>query len=100
MANNYSPVFCKGVLDLKAKTIVLNVHDALVHQTPSSTVRNLVSACANMTGVSESTIYRLLRERKSGTVAPPKQSPGRTPIQIDGDVKSIIIFISIARSQH
>ena len=90
MANNYSPVFCKGVLDLKAKTIVLNVHDALVHQTPSSTVRNLVSACANMTGVSESTIYRLLRERKSGTVAPPKQSPGRTPIQIDEDVKSII----------
>ena len=78
------------MLDLKAKTIVLNVHDELVHQILSSTITNLVSACANMTVVSELTIYKLLRERKFGTVVPSKQSPGRTPVQFHENVKSVI----------
>lgn len=88
--STFTPKRCKGVLDLKSKTIVLNVHDSLVHQDPLMSVRSLVSKCANITGVSESTIYRLLRERKSGTVSEPKPSPGRKPLDVDDCSKNIL----------
>lgn len=35
----------------------------------------------------------LFRERKSGSVAPPKESPGRTPVQIDENGKKCAQFL-------
>lgn len=89
--SSFNPKLCKGILDTKARTIVLNVHDALVHQMPASTVRNIVGTCSNMTGISQATIYRLLSERKNGgKVKTPKLSPGRMPLEVDEQTKSLI----------
>nr|CAI5867612.1 unnamed protein product [Callosobruchus analis] len=44
-----------------------------------------------MTGVGEATIYRLLKQRKDGSVnVPPKKSTGRKPIQLDDSDKQMI----------
>nr|CAI5845458.1 unnamed protein product [Callosobruchus analis] len=44
-----------------------------------------------MTGVREATIYRLLKQRKDGSVTvPPKKSTGRKPIQLDDSDKQMI----------
>lgn len=90
MSSSFTPVKCKSVLSLQTKTVVLNVHDAVVHQMPAATVRNIVSTCSNMTGVSESTIYRLLRERKNGNISPPKKSTGRKPFDLDEHMQNTI----------
>ena len=72
------------------KTLVLNVHDAIVHEHFTSTVRSIVSKCSVMTGVGEATIYRLLKQRKSGSITEaPKTSTGRKPIQIDDTMKQL-----------
>nr|CAI5864707.1 unnamed protein product [Callosobruchus analis] len=44
-----------------------------------------------MTRVGEATIYRLLKQRKDGSVTvPPKKSTGRKPIQLDDSDKQMI----------
>nr|CAI5858881.1 unnamed protein product [Callosobruchus analis] len=44
-----------------------------------------------MTGVGEATIYRLLKQRKDGSVTvPPKKTTGRKPIQLDDSDKQMI----------
>nr|CAI5845740.1 unnamed protein product [Callosobruchus analis] len=44
-----------------------------------------------MTGVGEATIYRLLKQRKDGSVTvPPKKSTGGKPIQLDDSDKQMI----------
>nr|CAI5868028.1 unnamed protein product [Callosobruchus analis] len=44
-----------------------------------------------MTGVGEATIYRLLKQRKDGSVTvPPKKSTGRKPKQLDDSDKRMI----------
>jgi transposase len=87
----------RGALSVGEKVIILNVHDALIHQNPSSTVDNVVSLCSEMTGIGKSTIYRLLKERKAGggSVSAPKASTGRKKIVIDEDFK-----ITIRRKVH
>ncbi|XP_066260799.1 uncharacterized protein [Euwallacea similis] len=43
-----------------------------------------------MTGVCERTVYRLLQERKNGSVAPLKKSTGRKTVEMDEDIKTLI----------
>lgn len=90
--NRFNPVkFNSAALDTHVKIVVLNVHDALVHEDPTCTVRSLVSKCANMTGVGETTIYKLLKQRKNGLIMEPaKKPPGKKPIEIDDTVKRAI----------
>ena len=90
MTSTFTPVNINHVLSLQSKTIILNVHDALVHQHPASSIRELVKLCANMTGVGEATVYRLLKQRKDGYLCEPKKSPGRRPVQIDEGDKAVI----------
>lgn len=89
--STFSPVVCKGVLELKTRIVVLNVHDSLRHQMPLSSGRNIVSSCAAMTGISQSTIYKLLSGRKNGdSVKPPKKAGGKKPLEVDEAARSLI----------
>jgi hypothetical protein len=90
--SGFIPVKCsfKGAFSLREKNIILNVHDALVHQRPLSNVREIVNMCSNMTGVGEATIYRFLKERKGGTVSSPKKSGGSKPLEIEEIHKNMI----------
>lgn len=74
----------------REKTIVLNVHDALIYQDASATVRDVVTRCSNMTGVSERSIYRFLSERKQGNVSEPKKHVGKKSIMVDNFNRDII----------
>ncbi len=81
MASSFSQTclrqISKSAYCLRKKTLILNVHDALVHQKPASDVRSIIAECANMVGVGEATIYRFLRERKSKNLSEPKPLPGK-----------------------
>lgn len=94
MASSFSPILIqrvsKSAYSLREKTLVLNVHDALVHQNPSSSVRDIITNCANMIGVGESTIYRFVRERKSRNLGEPIPHSGRKPLEIDDVVKNSV----------
>ena len=61
MASSFSPTrlrqISKSAYSLRENTLILNVHDALVHQKPASDVRSIIAECANMLGVREATIY-------------------------------------------
>ncbi|XP_074035702.1 uncharacterized protein [Leptinotarsa decemlineata] len=75
-------------LSVCEKVIILNVYDCIKHDHPSLSVQESVERCARMTGIGQSTIFKLLRERKiSGQVSPCKRKSGR-PIKIlDEDTK-------------
>lgn len=92
MASSFSPTclrqISKSAYSLREKTLILNVHDALVHQKPASDVRSIIAECANMVGVGEATIYRFLRERKSKNLSEPKPLPGKKPLEIDDFIKN------------
>jgi transposase len=73
----------KCALSINEKTIILNVFNSLQHQKIENSVDGVVEVCSKMTGIGKSTIYRLIREKKSGAIKPPKQSTGRHKISID-----------------
>lgn len=90
MASSFAPVKIKSVLSLQSKNIILNVHDALVHQHPVSSVRELVTLCSTMTGAGEATIYRLLKQRKDGHLYEPKKPSGRKLVETYQDYKDVV----------
>ena len=63
------------------KNIILNVHDALLHQDPSRLVDDTVQLCSKITGVSKTSIYGLLKERRTnGNLSEPLRTSGRKKI--------------------
>ena len=59
-----------------------SVHDAIVHEHFTSSVRSRVSKCSVMTGVGEATIYRLLKQRKSAVLQKHlKRQQGENPFR-------------------
>lgn len=78
----FSPVkrTSRSPLSLNEKNIILNVYHALDHQNPSTSVVRITEMCSQMTGVSQSTIYKILREEKCGNVKSPRTSTGRKKI--------------------
>lgn len=78
-------------LSVSEKVIILNVHDCIKYDYPNFTVQETVDRCSRMTGVGKSTVFKLLRERKTaGQVEPPKKSPGRPVKVLDEDTKSVV----------
>lgn len=76
---------------MSEKIIILNVHDCIKYDYPNFTVQETVDRCSRMTGVGKSTVFKLLRERKTeGHVEPPKKIPGRPVKVLDEDTKSVI----------
>ena len=94
MASGFSAIplhrISKSAYSLREKTLILNVHDALIHQQPTNNVRNIITICANMIGVGQATIYRFLKERKCKNLSEPKPLPGKKPMDIDDDTKYAI----------
>lgn len=80
----------KSALSISEKIIMLNVFNALRYQKSAISIESTVELCSKMTGIGKATIYRLMREEKTGTVTPPKPSPGRRTIPIDEGEKAII----------
>lgn len=80
----------KCALTINEKIIILNVFKALKYQDIGSSIDDIVEVCSRMTGIGKSTLYRLIREEKGGTVNPPKPSPGRNKMPIAEDEKNII----------
>lgn len=80
----------KCALSINEKVIIINVYNAIKHQNPTTGVSKLVETCSKMTGVGTSTIYRILREGKSGGVKAPRKSEGRKNIVIEDDEKTAI----------
>lgn len=80
----------KSPLSLNEKIIIRNVYNGLSHLNPSDSVVQITEMCAKLTGVSQSTIFKILREEKSGTVKSPKSSTGRKKIVLCEDEKQLI----------
>lgn len=76
-----------GPLSLNEKTLILNCYISLKNKDPSASVDDIVELTAAMLCVAKSTIYRLLKESKNGTLQPPKTPSGRKPIEIDESLK-------------
>lgn len=90
---NFSPAkrVTSGALSANEKIIILNVHDALRCQHPAISVDDIVGLCSAMTGISKSTIYKLMRERKNlGQVLHPLPSPGRCPMKLDDEMRNSV----------
>lgn len=85
-----------GAFSASEKTIILNVFDFLQKENCSSAVRLLVEQCSAMTGVGQSSIFKLLRERQStGRLSEPKKPPGKPKLEVCEDVK-----VAIRRKVH
>lgn len=64
-------------LSLNEKSAVVNVYHYFKHQNPSNTIDSVVETTSKAMGYGKSTIYRVLKEEKSGGVTSPKPKPGR-----------------------
>ncbi|XP_056633544.1 uncharacterized protein LOC130443098 [Diorhabda sublineata] len=72
--------------------MALNVYGALKYQYPSVSVDDLTSMCSKMTALGKSTVYKLLKERKtSGCLSSLKSRSGRPKVYIDEDYKYAIL---------
>jgi transposase len=90
--SSFSPVKrkTKCALSVNEKIIIINVYNALKFQNHLNSVESLVEMTSNMTGIGKSTIYRLLREKKCGSLKEPKPAPGRPSVIVDELAKNEI----------
>lgn len=91
-ASQFSPVkrSTKCPLSINEKTIILNVYNALVHQHPNAGVVKVTEMCSQMTGVGLTSVYKIVRESKSGILKSPKPKTGRRKLILDENEKQLI----------
>lgn len=85
-----------STLSLNEKIIITNVFKYIKNdETLNLSVDDSVQKCSLMTGVGKTSIYRILKEEKTGGATAPKPKPGKAKLEVTEHVK-----ISLRRIVH
>jgi hypothetical protein len=81
----------KSILSYREKTIILNVYNPLEKDHPMKLKTGLVEMCSRYTGVSELSVFKILREKKiEGDVKKPKKGGGKKKLILNEDEKNAV----------
>lgn len=78
-----------STLSLNEKIIITNVFKYIKNdETLNLSVDDSVQKCSLMTGVGKTSIYRILKEEKTGGATAPKPKPGKAKLEVTEHVKN------------